>query len=63
MEKGLSNEIMSVWNIINVADEVHATLDQNESSREDNVSKLFQEEFESDLAWSNILTFLFLLLL
>ena len=40
---------MSVRNTINVVDEVHATLDQDESSSEDSEFELFQEEFESDL--------------
>ena len=56
------NELMSVRNIVNIVDEVHATLDQNESRSEDSEFKLFQEDFKSDLDWSNILTFLFLLL-
>ena len=43
------NQIMSVRNTVNVVDEVHATLDQDESSSEDSEFELFQEEFESDL--------------
>ena len=39
---------MSVRNIVNVVDEVHATLDQDESRSEDSEFELFQEEFESD---------------
>ena len=57
------NQIMSVRNIIDVVDEVHATLDEDESSSEDSEFELFQEEFESNSDWSNILTFQFLLLL
>ena len=41
---------MSVRNTVNVVDEVHATLDQDESSSEDGESELFQEEFKSNLA-------------
>ena len=43
------NQIMSVRNTLNVVHEVHATLDQDESSSEDSEFELFQEEFESDL--------------
>ena len=57
------NQIMSVRNTVNVVDEVHATLDQDESSSEDSEFELFQEEIKSDSDRSNILTFLFLLLL
>ena len=42
------NQIMSVRNTVNVVDEVHATLDQDESSSEDSEFELFQEELESD---------------
>ena len=62
-EKGLNQIKLSVRNTINVVDEVHATHDQDESSSEDSEFQLFQEEFESDSDWSNILMFLFLLLL
>ena len=43
------NQIMSVRNTVNVADEVHTALDQDESSSEDSEFELFQEEFKSDL--------------
>ena len=42
------NQIMSVRNTVNVVDEVHATLDQDESSSEGSEFELFQEEFKSD---------------
>ena len=54
---------MSVRNIVHIVDEVNATLDQDESSSKDSEFELFQEEFKSDSDWSNILMFLFLLLL
>ena len=57
------NQITSVRNTVNVVDEVHATLDQDESSSEDSEFELFQEELESISDLNNILMFLFLLLL
>ena len=38
---------MSVRNIVNIVDKVHATLDQDESRSEDSKFEVFQEEFKS----------------
>ena len=43
------NETMSARNIVNIVDEVHATLDQDKSRSEDSEFELFQEEFKSNL--------------